>query len=220
MGRHRMGRHRLVPLVVALALGGAACGGSAGAGAQVATATGAGGSTDDKTAAERKVDAEKAGLEFARCMREHGVDMPDPRAGPDGGGTIVIGGSAAAVAAEGASEGTSAGLPDAFQEAEETCRHFLDDLILDGGPTIDPDVQDKALAFARCMREHGVDMPDPDFSRSNGRFGITIGGPDGGIDPGSDSFREAQEACGALFGPGGAGPATIESSAVSGRASS
>ena len=31
-------------------------------------------------------EARDAGLKFARCMREHGVDMPDPKVGGDGGG--------------------------------------------------------------------------------------------------------------------------------------
>ncbi len=32
------------------------------------------------------------------------------------------------------------------------------------------------LAFAACMREHGVDMPDPDLSGGGGG-GFRIGGP-------------------------------------------
>ncbi len=67
------------------------------------------------------------------------------------------------------------------------------------------DAQEQALEYAECMREHGVDMPDPDFSR--GGVSIRIGGE--GFDPNSQVFKDAQKACGAFFGPGGggAGPA-------------
>jgi hypothetical protein len=42
---------------------------------------------------------------------------------------------------------------------------------------------------AKCMREHGVDMPDPD---PTGKGGMRIGGP--GDDP--KKFEEAAKACG------------------------
>ncbi|HEX7277500.1 MAG TPA: hypothetical protein VF244_09020, partial [Acidimicrobiales bacterium] len=186
MRRHRRGRRLLVPLVLALALGGAACGSSAGADDQVASATGTGSSAKAEGASDKdKVDAEQAGLDFARCMREHGVDMPDPQTGGGpggGGGFIMVGPSEAGIATDGGPV-VGEGLPEDFKAADEACRHILDDLIQEGGPPMDPEAQDRALAFARCMREHGVDMPDPDFSGGRGGFSITIGGPDGGIDP-------------------------------------
>ena len=68
------------------------------------------------------------------------------------------------------------------------------------------DPQQAALDFAECMREHGVDMPDPEFSGDGVRIQISR---EGGLDPMSDTFKQAQEACGSLFGgpggPGGAG---------------
>ena len=48
------------------------------------------------------------------------------------------------------------------------------------------------LDFARCMREHGVDMPDPTFGE-DGRAQIRIG--KGGPDPNDPKVREAEEAC-------------------------
>lgn len=214
MRRHRRDRRPaplaplapLAALALALVLAASACGGSAGAGEQVASATGArSGSTGDKKAAGGKqADAEQAGLDFARCMREHGVDVPDPQTGPGEGGFIVVGPVEASSA--GGSAAAGQGLPEDFKAADEACRHFLDDLVQEGGPPMDPEAQDRALAFARCMREHGVDMPDPDFSGTTGGFSITIGGPDGAIDPSSTTFQEAQKACGSLFGPEGAIP--------------
>ena len=221
MRRHRRGRRLLVApataLVLVVGLASAGCGGSpSAADAQVATAqTGADGTdgvkAKTKDEATRKADMEKAGLEFAKCMREHGVDMPDPQTGggPGGGGGFIMVGPADEVAAGGtATAGTKVdgeGLPEEFKAADEACRHILDDLIQEGGPPMDAEAQDRALKFAQCMREHGVDMPDPDFSGGGGGFSIQIGGPDGGIDPGSQTFQDAQKACGGMFGPGGPG---------------
>jgi hypothetical protein len=71
-------------------------------------------------------------------------------------------------------------------------------------PPSDP--QEAMLAFVDCIREHGVDMPDPRFD-ADGRVSIMVGGPDSPrIDP--DVMQAAQEACGGLMGPGApAGPA-------------
>jgi hypothetical protein len=71
------------------------------------------------------------------------------------------------------------------------------------------DSQEALLAFAACMRENGVEMADPTFDADgNAQGGLGIG-PDSGIDPRSDAFQTAQEACGGLIegltlgGPGG-----------------
>ena len=64
----------------------------------------------------------------------------------------------------------------------EACQQFLGDAHRRTGAEIDPEMQDKMLEFAKCMRDNGVDFPDPDFSGGGGR--IQIGGP-GGIDPSS-----------------------------------
>jgi hypothetical protein len=190
---HRRWKARLGPAVVALALLAAACGGGAENADGVATA--GNGSAAKNASDKEKSDPQQAGLDFAKCMREHGVDMPDPLAGE--GGRIMIGpsmGSSGEVSA-------ASGPPVGFEEADKACRHILEDLIGEGGPPLDPKEQDRALKFAQCMREHGVDMPDPDFS--GGGIRMQIGGPgSGGIDPGSSTFQDAQKACGSLFGPG------------------
>jgi hypothetical protein len=63
------------------------------------------------------------------------------------------------------------------------------------------------LAFAQCMRDHGIDYPDPVFSEDGG---VTLIGPDegaAGFDPNDPAFQAAQEACQEIFG--GSGPVTI-----------
>jgi hypothetical protein len=58
------------------------------------------------------------------------------------------------------------------------------------------------LAFSRCMREHGVNMPDPTFG---GQGQVTMKIDDNsGVDPSDPKFEAAQQACGSAFGPGGA----------------
>jgi hypothetical protein len=48
---------------------------------------------------------------------------------------------------------------------------------------------DGALKFAKCMRDHGIDMPDPD---PTGKGATRLGGP--GDDP--KKFEAAAKACG------------------------
>ena len=41
--------------------------------------------------AAEKEEFKKAALANARCMREHGIDFPDPKFEPDGGARVKIG---------------------------------------------------------------------------------------------------------------------------------
>src|SRR5687768_16812828 len=51
--------------------------------------------------------------------------------------------------------------------------------------------EDAMLAFARCMREHGVDMPDPDTSGGNGVVTFSAGAVAGGkLDGDTNKFQE------------------------------
>jgi hypothetical protein len=57
-------------------------------------------------------------------------------------------------------------------------------------------------AMAKCMREHGVDMPDPD---ENGRVTIRRKATDGsGMNPDSPTFKAADKAC-RKYAPGRVG---------------
>jgi hypothetical protein len=146
---------------------------------------------------EASVDPEQAIFEFAECMREHGIDMPDPeivRGGPGEGGERGFVG-------RGADEGPAAPQFDPsseeFQAAEDACREHLEGFA--AGPGDGPDMSEEQqrafLDFAECMREQGIDMPDPQFDGG----GVTIGPPDEGegpaFDPRSEEFQAAEEAC-------------------------
>jgi hypothetical protein len=67
----------MLGLALALGLGAAACGGSPG-GDGVATLGGDGANDQQTGSGSAKKDPQEAALDFAKCMREHGVDMPDP----------------------------------------------------------------------------------------------------------------------------------------------
>ena len=205
-------------LLACLTLALAACGkGDDGTGAQIAslgntgtTATD-GASTDgttDGTSADGETstttDPEDAFLAFARCMREHGVDMPDPTVDDNGRGVIQVGGPGA----DGEAQPIDKDVMDAAQQA---CQPLIDAVVQNRQGTPDPEqiqqMQDQALAFSQCMRDHGIDFPDPVFG-DNGTVSISLGEPgQGGIDPQSQAFQDAQTECGrTVGGPIGGGP--------------
>jgi hypothetical protein len=73
--------------------------------------------------------------------------------------------------------------------------------------------QQKMVAYAQCMRTHGVpEFPEP----TEGRLLIHTGNRDGhvtGVDPRSSQFQAAQKACGKLL-PNGGVPSAAEQARV------
>jgi hypothetical protein len=191
-------RHVLASAALVLAVGliGACGGGSGNDAPEVASLDDEDASTasiPDDTATDdtTPTDPEEAMLAFTECMREHGVDMADPQFGGDGEGGIAL-----EVTPENEGE---------VEAAQEACQPLLEDAM--GDIEIDPEreaeMREQMLEFAECMREHGIDMPDPVFSDDG--FVVQEGGPAG--DPrDDDDFQAAQEACQPddAFGPGGA----------------
>ena len=161
----------------ALALAASACGGSASNDDGVATLGGRG---DGGSSSSKDQDPQEALLRYARCMRANGVDVPDPRRDADGG-MVMEGGPG------------GGGVDPDFEEADEECRHLLPER--GEGPQLSPEQQDALeeaeLAYADCMRDQGVDYPDPDFS--GGGAVIRIG--EGGVDPTDPEFGAADEKC-------------------------
>jgi hypothetical protein len=149
-------RSMIVPAVLALAL--TACGSG---GAEVAA-----GSSPSSSAA---MSQEERSREFAQCMRDNGVDVPDPEPGGKPGGFGKV-------------DRTD---PD-FERAREACREFVPG----GGDLskLDPAKLDQLRVFAQCMRDNGIDLPDPDPN------GGKLGGL-GQIDRDSPAFRSALDVC-------------------------
>lgn len=120
---------------------------------------------------------EESAAAFAKCMREHGVDMPDPEINGEGIGISVP-------------QGTD---PQAVDAATQACKQYMPN----GGepPKLDPAQLEKNRAYAKCMRENGFpDFPDPDPESG----GIALNGDQ--FDPRDPEFQAADKACG---GPGG-----------------
>ncbi len=155
-------RPLLVAALITPALGLAACGGDDP-------------SANGSTASQRR-DAE---LQFARCMREHGLNVPDPQPGQRGMRLSVP-------------KGTSRDKVDAAQKA---CQKYLDKV--KPPPMSDADkkkFRDAALANAQCMREHGLpNFPDPTFGPDGGAQIRLKRGTD--LDPDSAKFQDAMKAC-------------------------
>jgi hypothetical protein len=110
------------------------------------------------------------GRKFAACMRENGVDLPDPEPG-----THPMSAPLKVDKSE----------MKKFQETMEKCRAFMPGK---GRAQLDPQQQEAVRAFAKCLRENGIDMPDPD---PNGGFGGKL--PK--IDQNSPTFKKAMQAC-------------------------
>jgi hypothetical protein len=125
-------------------------------------------------------------VKYSQCMRSHGVpDFPDPT-----GGRLML------QFKRGSSSTLDPNSPQ-FKTAQQACKS-LAPAGLGSGQGISPQAQARALAFARCMRSHGVPgFPDPTFSGG----GIRIQAR--GVNLASPVAKRAQQACGSLL-PGGA----------------
>jgi hypothetical protein len=145
------------------------------------TAGACAGGTSAASGTTTTIDPEEAMLEFARCMREHGVDMPDP--GTQGRGRITFGARA------GDEEQV-----EEFEEAQEACRQYLQAA---GPGSLDAEdrqkLQDAMVAFARCMRGKGFDVPDPDVSGGGGIIMRARPGQRADVD--EPGFAEAERQC-------------------------
>lgn len=176
-----------VALTAALALGLTACGSSsAPSTASASTAAGSGASSSS---------AYQARLNFAKCMRSHGVNVPDPSAN---------GGPAA-----GAGGGLFRQLrsnPN-FQSASQACAQYRRRAF--GFANITPaqraQLQQDLVKFAQCMRAHNIDVPDP---TSSGGGGFRIFRQIPSSERNSPQFRSAVQACSTNlpFRRGGGGP--------------
>lgn len=162
--------------------------------------------TSQGTTSEENVDAEQALLDFAQCMRDNGVpEFPDPEL--DANGNLQLFGRGGGPGAGGGSGGLGVD-QGTLQAAFEVCGELIEGVIQNNFRQLDQtEFQDAFLEFAQCMRDQGIDMPDPDFSggfRPGGGGGLF-----GDIDPQDPAFQEAAENCQGIFeggfGPGGGG---------------
>ena len=189
-------------------------------------ACGGSGSGDPGGEAASRQAAEQKAIKFAKCLREHGLDA-ETGTGPKGRGfslKINAGGPHTGGPAGESAKGESAksgGPPPQVQGAMIACKQYRPEPKLQElSPAEKAKAAKKALEFARCMRSHGVDVPDP--------------GPSGvlelnDVNPQSSTFESAQNACQHLMGkaplairasggpgPGGIGGKSSESAGTAG----
>jgi hypothetical protein len=178
--------------VLALVLGLAACG-DGGHGPSVASLGGATPDRDDDSGGggggkgdnADNAEFQDAMLAYAKCMRSHGIDMPDPTF--DGEGHVGIG----------AKGGKGAGKA-AFEKADKACHHIIEDAEPEAQqltPQEQAELQDQMLAMARCMRSKGHDMPDPQVD-DDGKVTIQHRADGGGrMNPDDPDFQKDMDAC-------------------------
>jgi hypothetical protein len=129
-------------------------------------------------------------LAFAACLRKAGIDAPDPKRGPNGELSQRIG----------IPKGIS---PQRMQQIQKDCQRKSGFKPKAPSKAEQARFRDAALKFARCMRAHGIDIPDP--QAGGGGIMIQKGpGAQGGPDPRSPAFKRAELACRSLLpGPKG-----------------
>ena len=160
--------------VAALSFGLAACGGD-----EEEPASAASGQQSD----EPKL--RDAAVKFAQCMRENGVEkFPDPD--PNGGTRIAI--------------GPESGIDeDEFEAASKKCEQYQEDIRPQLSEAEQAEFKEQALEHARCMREHGIDFPDPEFSEGGK---VTQRLAKGRVDPNDADFKAAEKEGGGGIGGG------------------
>lgn len=166
--------------------------------------------TDDSSKSSK--DSEQELLDYTKCLRKQGLDVPDPEV--DANGNLQLGGPGGG--------GPSGGAPgdggqqidrSAMEKAQKVCGDLPDSVTQQFDDVDQTEMQDTILEYAKCMRENGVDMPDPDFSNigtpgsgpGDGQDGGPGGGPFGDVDRDDPAFKKASEACQSLLagiGPG------------------
>ena len=87
-------------------------------------------------------------LAFAECMRGEGIDMPDP----DENGRV---------------QATRMEDVELHEKASDTCTAKIGDAPVDPGTEKSPEeLKEQALKMAKCFRDAGYDMPDPEDPRA------------------------------------------------------
>lgn len=132
-------------------------------------------------AAVESTDDEQALIDFSACMRDQGVDFPDPIVDADGYPRFDFANP----------EDIDR---DALFEAGEACMDHLEGVVL-GLPDFDTaEFNDTFLEYATCMRDHGFEeIPD--------RIDMVaiMRGEEPPIDPTDPDFIAADEQCRDIF---------------------
>jgi hypothetical protein len=163
------------------------------------------GSSSPKTGSQAAASVRNDGIEFASCIRSHGVpSFPDPTS--SGGGVQISGSLTAGAGASMTVNGVPVSAP-AFKAAEQACAKYLPKPTAIGATQI-RNLSHAALEMATCMRAHGVpNFPDPKVQAGpNGGVGVQINAAGGGPNPSSPTFQAAQKICKPIMEKAGGPP--------------
>ena len=175
----------VMSVVIAFAVG-ACASGDASEDPGVATADGGdvggpGGSVDHAGGVSDQ-EFQDAIVAYTECMREQGIDMPDPET--DGGMVEVDPGDMDGAESE------------EFKAADEACKEHLPDMGEKISPEDQAQAQDAMLEFVDCMRDQGIQLPEPE----NGEMSIPLDGD--GLDPEDPDFKAAEDQCRSILEEG------------------
>jgi len=135
-------------------------------------------STTATTVVDEETTFEEGVLEFAQCMREEGVNFPDPTFDIDGNPQF---------------DNLEIENEEEFESAFENCEDILRNALpeqFDLDPEVEAALVDASLEFSQCMRDQGIDFPDP----KPGEFGF-FAFRDANIDFSSEAVQDAFEIC-------------------------
>lgn len=134
--------------------------------------------SDAETTEAAEIDQEAQALEFAQCMRDNGVDFPDPTVDSDGNVSFA---DAFGAAGEG---GAFEPGDDSFMTAMEACGDLIEGIGFGpggggagGGEFDQSEIQDALYEYTECLRSEGLDVGDIEFGAGGGPGGM--GGEDG-----------------------------------------
>jgi len=135
-------------------------------------------STTATTIVDEEITFEEGVLDFAQCMREEGINFPDPTFDIDGNPQF---------------DNLEIENEEEFESAFENCEDILRNALpeqFDLDPEVEAALVDASLEFSQCMRDQGIDFPDP----KPGEFGF-FAFRDADIDFSSEAVQEAFEIC-------------------------
>ena len=135
-------------------------------------------STTATTVVDEETTFEEGVLEFAQCMREEGINFPDPTFDIDGNPQF---------------DNLEIENEEEFERAFENCEDILRNALpeqFDLDPEVEAALVDASLEFSQCMRDEGIDFPDP----KPGEFGF-FAFRDADIDFESEDVQKAFEIC-------------------------
>ncbi len=135
-------------------------------------------STTETTIVDEEITFEEGVLDFAQCMREEGINFPDPTFDIDGNPQF---------------DNLEIENEEEFESAFENCEDILRNALpeqFDLDPEVEAALVDASLEFSQCMRDQGIDFPDP----KPGEFGF-FAFRDADIDFTSEVVQNAFEIC-------------------------